>query len=98
MSSLYTHVISHQAAFRRLSFQHSLKRTTYPLQRVPFPSPRPLQVRIRHSSTHVPPNSLRVAAAAVGAGLAGAGLGLSFYANSSKLNCERPREDSHCTL
>lgn len=79
MSSLYAHAFSHQAAFRRLSFQHSLKRATYPLQRASFPSP----LRTRHHVT-----SRRVTAV-VGTGLAGAGLGLWFQANFRKLNCER---------
>jgi hypothetical protein len=82
MSSLYAHGFSHQAAFRRLSFQHSLKRATYPLQRAPFPSP----LRTWHLSHHVTP---RRVTAAVGTGLAGAGLGLSFYANFRNLNCDR---------
>lgn len=82
MSSLYAHTFSHQSAFRRLSFQHSLKRATYPLQRAPFPSP----LRTWHLSRHVTASRVAVA---VGTGLAGAGLGLSFYANFRKLNCER---------
>ncbi|KAI0281448.1 FUN14 family-domain-containing protein [Russula aff. rugulosa BPL654] len=81
MSSLYTHAFSHQAAFRRLSFQHGFKRATYPLQRTPFPSP----LRTRHFSHHVTPSRV---AATLGTGLAGAGLGFSFYANFRKLNCE----------
>jgi hypothetical protein len=82
MSSLYTHAFSHQAAFRRLSFQHGFKRAAYPLQRTPFPSP----LRTRHFSHHVTPSRV---AATLGTGIAGAGLGLSFYANFRKLNCER---------
>jgi len=81
MSSLYAHAFSHQAAFRRLSFQHSLKRATYPLQRAPFPSP----LRTWHLSHHVTP---RRVTAVVGTGLASAGLGLWFHANLRKLNCE----------
>ncbi|KAF8503511.1 FUN14 family-domain-containing protein [Russula emetica] len=81
MSSLYAHAFSHQAAFRRLSFQHSLKRATYPLQRAPFLSP----LRAWHLSHRVTPSRVTVA---MGTGLAGAGLGFSFYANSRKLNCE----------
>jgi hypothetical protein len=82
MSSLYSHAFSHQAAFRRLSFQRSLKRAAHPLQRAPFPSP----LRAWHLRHHVTPGRVT---AAVGTGLAGAGLGLSFYANFRKLNCER---------
>ena len=82
MSSLYTHIFSHQAAFRRTSFQHSLKRATRPLQRVTITSP----LRARSLSNHVAPNRV---AAAVGTGLAGASLGLLFYTNFQKLNCER---------
>ena len=82
MSFLYAHVFSHQAAFRRLSFQHGLKRATHPSLRAPLSSP----LRAWHLNHHVTPG--RVTAAA-GAGLAGAGLGLPFYANFRKLNCER---------
>jgi hypothetical protein len=82
MSSLYAHAFSHQAAFRRLSFQHSLKRATYPIQRASFPSP----LRTWHLSHHATP---RRVTAVVGTGLAGAGLGLWFHANFRKLNCER---------
>jgi hypothetical protein len=81
MLSLYSHVFSHQAAFRRLSFQRSVQRVTYPSQRAPFPSP----LRTLYLSRHVTPSRV---AATVGAGLAGAGLGLSFYANFQNLNCE----------
>jgi hypothetical protein len=89
MSSLYAHAFSHQAAFRRLSFQHNLKRATYPSQRAPLPSP----LRSWHLRHHVTPS--RVMATA-GTGLAGAGLGLSLYANFQKLNCER--RESHLIL
>ena len=82
MSSLYAHAFSHQAAFRRLSFQHNLKRATYSSQRASLPSP----LRTWHLRHHVTPS--RVMATA-GTGLAGAGLGLSLYANFQKLNCER---------
>jgi hypothetical protein len=82
MSSLYAHAFSHQAPFRRLSFQHSLKRATYPLQRAPFPPP----LRTWHLNHHVTP---RKVTAVVGTGLTGAGLGLWFHANFRKLNCER---------
>jgi hypothetical protein len=81
MLSLYTHASSHHAAFRRLFFQHNFKHATYPLQRAPFLSP----LRTSYLSRHVTPGRIT---AAVGTGLAGAGLGLSFYANSRKLNCE----------
>lgn len=83
MSSLYSHAFSRQAAaFRRLSSQHGLKRATYPLKRATFPSP----LRTWHSGHHVTPGRVT---AAVGTGIVGAGLGLSFYANFRKLNCER---------
>jgi FUN14 family protein len=87
MSSLYTHAFLRQAALR-LSFRHSLKRTTYLLQKAPITSP--LQARI--SSNHVKPLGNGVAAA-VGTGLASVGLGLSLYANFQRLNCE-----SECLL
>ena len=80
--SLYTHIFSHQAAFRRTFFQHSLKRATRPLQRATIISP----LRARPLSNHVAPNRV---VGAIGTGLAGASLGLLFYTNFQKLNCER---------
>ena len=82
MSSLYTHIFSHQAALRRTSFQHGLKRATHPLRRATIISP----LRARPSSNHVTPNRV---VAGVGIGLASAGLGLLFNTNFQKLNCER---------
>ncbi|KAF8478634.1 FUN14 family-domain-containing protein [Russula ochroleuca] len=81
MSSLYAHVFSHQAALRRTSFQLGLKHATHALRRTTIASP----LRARPFSSNVTPNR---AVARVGTGLAGAGLGLLFYANFQKLNCE----------
>jgi hypothetical protein len=80
----FTHMFSHQAAFRRPFFHHSLKRAAQPLRRVTTLSPdSPL--RARPLSIHA--TSGRVAAT-LSAGLAGTGLGLTFYANLQRLNCE----------
>lgn len=81
MSSLYTHIFSRQAALRRTTFQHGLKHATHALRRTTIVSP----VRVRPFSSHVPPNRV---VAGVGTGFAGAGLGLLYYANFQKLNCE----------
>ena len=72
----------HQAAFPRTFFQHSLKRATHPLHRATILSP----LRARPLSNHVTPSRMT---AAFGTGLACTGLGLTFYANLQRLNCER---------
>jgi len=84
MASLYMrHVFSHQGAPRRNFFNHSLKRATHPLQRVPIISP----LRAPPFRSYATPSRV-VTGVGVGIGLAGAGLGLSFYTNLRKLNCE----------
>ena len=80
MASVFTHIFSHQAALRRTFFQNSLKRATHPLQRAPIISPR-----ARPLSSYATP---RRSIVALGTGLAGTGLGLTFYANFRGLNCE----------
>jgi hypothetical protein len=83
MASLFTHMFSHQAAFRRAFFHHSLKRSIPPqsLQGASIISP----LRARPLSSYVTPRRV----ATLGTGLVGTGLGLTFYANLQKLNCER---------
>jgi len=81
MASVFTHIFSHQAALRRTFFQNSLKRAAHPLQRAPIISP----LRARPLSTYATP---RRSIVALGTGLAGTGLGLTFYANLQRLNCE----------
>jgi len=85
MASLCTtQIFSPQAALRRISFRGSSRRATYSLWRAPIISP----FRARPLTNHVTPGRV---ATAVGAGLAavaGAGFGLSSYANLQKLNCE----------
>jgi len=82
MASAFTHIFSHQAALRRTFFQNSLKRAAHPLQRAPIISP----LRASPLSSHATP---RRSIVALGTGLAGTGLGLTFYANLQRLNCER---------
>lgn len=81
MASVFTHTFSHQAALRHTVFQNSLKRATHPLQRALIITP----LRARPLSSHV---TLRRSIVALGTGLAGTGLGLTFYANLQRLNCE----------
>ncbi|KAH9966717.1 FUN14 family-domain-containing protein [Russula dissimulans] len=76
------HVFLHQAAPRRNFFYRSLRHATHPLQRAPITSP----LRARPFNSYA---TLSRVVTGVGTGLAGAGLGLSFYANLRKLNCER---------
>ena len=82
MASVFTHIFSHQAALRRTFFQNSLKRAAHPLQRAPIISP----LRARPLSSYATP---RRSIVALGTGLAGTGLGLTFYTNIQRLNCER---------
>lgn len=81
MASAFTHVFSRQAAHRHTFFQNSSKRATHPLQRAII-SP----LRARPFSSYVTP---RRSIVTLGTGLAGIGLGLTFYANLQRLNCER---------
>jgi hypothetical protein len=84
MATLSTHTtFLHQAALPRIFFHHGLKRATRPLQRATILSP----LRARPLSNHVV-TPRRMTAAFV-TGLACTGLGLTFYANFQRLNCER---------
>ena len=78
MASAFTNVFSRQAALRHTFFQNSLKR---PLQRA-----RISPLRARPFSSYVTP---RRSIVTLGTGLVGTGLGLTFYANLQRLNCER---------
>ncbi|KAI9510875.1 FUN14 family-domain-containing protein [Russula earlei] len=89
MASLYTHAFSHQVAFRRTFLHHSLKRASHPLGNLKA-SATISPLRARPFSDHVTSGRVITTTAGVGTGLAGAGLGLSFYyANLRGLNCEQ---------
>ena len=92
-SYTYTHMFSYQAILHRTSFRHGLAGATRPLWKTPllapskprvaFWPPRPLSNPV--ATKRVPSAIVRL----TGTGIAGAGLGLSLYANLQKLNCER---------